>query len=190
MASYSIGMVVGSARKDSINRRLADALAKLAGPDFEFRHLRVDDLPIYNQDIEDPAPASVERLRKDIRSVDGLLFVSPEYNRSLTPLLVNALSWGSRPYGHNSFRGKPGAIAGASIGPIGTAAGQGHLRDLLGVLDVRLIGQPEAYIHVTDGFFDADGAIADEGRREAMKKKMGEFADWVKLVTDAKKKAA
>jgi chromate reductase len=192
MATYSIGVLVGSARSGSINQKLADALAKLAGKDFEFRRIRIDDLPIFNQDIEDPPPASVARFRKDIRAADGLLFVTPEYNRSTTPLLLNALAWGSRPYGHNSFTGKPGAIAGASAGPIRTAAGQAHLRDILGVLDIRLIGQPEAYVHFTDDLIGADSAIADEKQREALKKKIDTFTDWVALVAGAKrdKKAA
>src|SRR5690606_16185282 len=133
------------------NQTLANALMKLGGPDTEFRQLRIDDLPMFNQDIEDPPPASVARFRQEVRAMDGFLFVTPEYNRSTTPLLLNALSWGSRPYGQNSFRGKAGALAGASIGAIGTAAGQGHLRDLLGVLDVRLLGQPEAYVRFTEG---------------------------------------
>jgi chromate reductase len=186
MARYTIGVVVGSARKGSINRKLADALSKLGGKDFEMKQIRIDDLPIFNQDIEEPAPASVERFRKDIRGADGLLFVTPEYNRSTTPLLLNALAWGSRPYGHNSFTGKPGAIAGTSAGPIRTAAGQAHLRDILGVLDVRLIGQPEAYVHFTDDLIGDDGTIADEKQREVLKKKVDTFTDWVALVAGAR----
>jgi len=187
MASYSIGVLVGSARKGSINQKLANALSKLGGKDFEFRPIKIDDLPMFNQDLEEPAPASVERFRKDIRASDGLMFVTPEYNRSTTPLLLNAISWGSRPYGHNAFTGKPGMIAGASGGVIRTAAAQAHLRDILGVVDVRLIGQPEAYVHFTDDLLAADGTIADETQRTALKKKIDAFIDWVVLVTDGKK---
>src|SRR5690349_19650470 len=107
MARLSIGVIVGSARKGSINQKLAEALMKLGSPEVEFKQLKIDDLPLFNQDLEEPAPAPVERFRKDIHASDGLLFVTPEYNRSITPLLLNAISWGSRPYGHNSFRGKP-----------------------------------------------------------------------------------
>lgn len=189
MARFTIGVVVGSARKGSINQKLADALAKLPGADFEFKHIRIDDLPMFNQDIEDPAPQSAERFRGEIRAADGLLFVTPEYNRGIPPLLLNALTWGSRPFGHNSFTGKPGTIAGTSGGPIATAAGQGALRNLLGVLDVRLIGQPEAYVRYTDQLFGPDGAIADERELKALTKKMKTFTDWVKLVADGKKAA-
>src|SRR5262245_9416226 len=107
MARLSIGVIVGSARKGSINQKLAEGLMKLGGPDVEFKQLKIDDLPLFSQDLEEPAPASVERFRKEIRAADGLLFITPEYNRSITPLMLNAISWGSRPYGHNSFHGKP-----------------------------------------------------------------------------------
>lgn len=192
MARFTVGVVVGSARKGSINQKLADALAKLPGSDFEFRMVRIDDLPLFNQDLEGSPPASVERFRTEVRAADGLLFVTPEYNRSTTPLLLNALAWGSRPYGHNSFRGKPGAIAGASAGVIRTAAAQAHLRDILGVLDIRLITQPEAYVHFTDDLIGPDGAIADEKQRDFLKKKIDQFTDWVALVAkaNADKKAA
>jgi chromate reductase len=190
MARFAIGVIVGSARKGSINQKLADALGKLAGPDFEFKQIRIDDLPMFNQDIENPAPPAVERMRDEIRASDGILFVTPEYNRSITPLLLNALSWGSRPYGHNSFTGKPGAIAGASGGVIRTAAAQAHLRDILGVLDIRLIGQPEAYVSFTDDLIADDGTVPDEQQRAALKKKVDTFTDWVALVAGAKRAAA
>lgn len=188
MAKLTIGVIVGSVRTGSINQKLAEGLMKLGGPDVEFRQMKIDDLPMFNQDIEEPPPASVERFRKEIRAADGILFVTPEYNRSITPLLLNALSWGSRPYGHNSFAGKPGAIAGASAGVIRTASAQAHLRTLLGVLDIRLIVQPEAYVHFTDDLIGPDGAIANEKQRDFLKKKIGKFTDWVALVASAKKK--
>lgn len=187
MASFTIGVVVGSARKESINQKLAHALAKLPGAGFEFKQIRIDDLPMFNQDLEEKPPASVERCRNEIRAADGLLFVTPEYNRSITPLLLNALSWGSRPYGHNSFAGKPGTIVGTSGGEIRTAAAQAHLRSLLGVLDIRLITQPEAYVHFTDGLIGPDGAIADEKQRAFLKKKIDKFTDWVAVIASAKR---
>lgn len=187
MASFTIGVVVGSVRKGSINQRLAEAMMKLGGPNLTFRQLRIDDLPMFNQDIEDPPPASVERFRNEIRAADGLLFVTPEYNRSTTPLLLNALSWGSRPYGQNSFRGKPAAIAGASAGTIRTAAAQAHLRNVLGVLDIRVMGQPETYVHFTEDLIAADGTVTDEQQRAALRKKLDLFAEWVGLVAGAKK---
>ncbi len=189
MARFTIGVVVGSVRKGSINQKLAEGLMKLGGPDAEFRQLKIDDLPMFNQDLEAEPPASVERFRNEIRAADGLLFVTPEYNRSVTPLLLNALSWGSRPYGHNSFAGKPGAIVGTSAGVIRTAAAQAHLRTLLGVLDIRLIVQPEAYVHFTDDLIGPDGAIADEKQHDFLKKKIGKFIDWVAVVAAARKAA-
>lgn len=184
MAKYTIGVVVGSARKGSINRKLADALAKLAGPDFELRNVRIDDLPLYNQDLDtDTPPESVARLRGEVRALDGFLFVTPEYNRTLPPILSNALHWASRPYGKNAWAGKPGSLTGASIGPVGTGGAQGALRDLLGVLDVRLIGQPEAYVHVKDNTFAEDGSIAEEGLKKLLQTKIDKFTSWVALVS-------
>jgi chromate reductase, NAD(P)H dehydrogenase (quinone) len=191
MARLSIGVIVGSARKGSINQKLAEALMKLGGPDAEFKQLKIDDLPLFSQDLEDPAPSSVERFRSEVRAADGLLFVTPEYNRSITPLLLNAISWGSRPYGHNSFAGKPGAIAGASAGIIRTAAAQAHLRDILGVVDIRLAVQPEAYVHWTDGLVADDGSVPDEKQRATLKKKVDSLTQWVAQVAgSAAKKAA
>jgi len=183
MAKYTIGVVVGSARKGSINQKLADGWIKLAGPDFAFRQIRIDDLPLYNQDLDtETPPESVARLRSEVRALDGFIFVTPEYNRAITPLLANALHWASRPYGQNSWAGKPAAIAGASGGAIGTAGAQTGLRDLLGVLDLRLIGQPEAYVQIRDTTFGPDGSIADEGLRKILQTKMDRFTDWVALV--------
>lgn len=190
MARLTIGVIVGSARKGSINQQLAEALIKLGGPDVELKQLKIDDLPLFNQDLEEPAPASVERFRKEIRASDGLLFITPEYNRSITPLLLNAISWGSRPYAQSSFNGKPGAIAGTSGGVIRTAAAQAHLRDILGVVGVHLTIQPEAYVHWTDGLVADDGSIPNEEQRAFLKKKLDSIAAWVAQVSGAAKKAA
>lgn len=190
MARLSIGVIVGSVRKGSINQKLAEGLMKLGGPEVAFKQLKIDDLPLFNQDLEEPAPASVERFRNEVRASDGLLFITPEYNRSTTPLLLNAISWGSRPYGHNSFTGKPGAIAGISGGHVGTAAAQAHLRDILGVVDVRLIGQPEAYVLMTDGLIAEDFSIPDEKKRAALKKKVDTLTAWVAQVAGSKEKKA
>jgi chromate reductase len=190
MVRFNIAVVVGSVRKQSINRRLADALTKLADPDFAFHRLKIDDLPLYNQDLDhETPPESVARLRREVRAADGFLFVTPEYNRTITPLLANALHWASRPYGQNSWAGKPAAMAGASPGPIGTAAAGGHLRDLLSVLDMRLIVQPEAYVQFKDGLLDDAGEFADEQVRALYKGKIDKFTDWVELVAGAEKRA-
>src|SRR4029453_18463879 len=126
-----IAVIVGSLRRDSINRKLAEALAKLAGPKLEFTYVRIDDLPLFNQDLEPNPPAAVTRIKGQIESADGVLVVTPEYNRSIPGVLKNAIDWASRPYGKNSFNGKPTAAIGASGGAIGTAAGPPHLRTLL-----------------------------------------------------------
>lgn len=144
---------------------------------------------MFSQDLEDPAPASVERFRKEIHAADGLLFVTPEYNRSITPLLLNAISWGSRPYAQSAFTGKPGAIAGASGGVIRTAAAQAHLRDILGVVGVLLAIQPEAYVHWTDGLVAEDGSVPNEEQRAFLKKKVDSLIGWVAQVAGSKKAA-
>ncbi|BCJ92348.1 FMN reductase [Terrihabitans soli] len=191
MARLSIGVIVGSARKGSINQKLAEALMKLGGPEVDFKQLKIEDLPLFNQDLEEPVPAPVERFRKEIRASDGLLFITPEYNRSTTPLLLNAISWGSRPYAQSSFAGKPGAIAGTSGGIIRTAAAQAHLRDILGVVGVHLTIQPEAYVHWTDELVAEDGSIPSEQQRELLKRKVDSVVAWVGQVSgSAAKKAA
>jgi chromate reductase len=190
MARLTIGVIVGSARKGSINQKLADALIKLGSPDAEFKQLKIDDLPLFNQDLEEPAPASVERFRKEIRAADGLLFITPEYNRSITPLLLNAISWGSRPYGQSSFSGKPGATAGTSGGVIRTAAAQAHLRDILGVVGVHLTIQPEAYVHWTDGLVADDGSVPSEEQRAFLQKKLDSLTEWVAQVAGSKAQKA
>ena len=141
-----IAVIVGSLRRESINRKLATALSKLAKPGTEFNFVKIDDVPLFNQDLEPSPPASVTRLKKDIESADGVLIVTPEYNRSIPGVLKNVIDWASRPYGKNSFDGKPTAAIGTSQGAVGTAAGQQHLRSILTYLNVVQMGQPEGYI--------------------------------------------
>ena len=146
-----IAVIVGSLRRDSINRKLAEALAKLAEPRPEFTFLKIDDLPLFNQDLEPNPPAAVTRIKGEIEAADGVLIVTPEYNRSIPGVLKNAIDWASRPYGKNSFTGKPTAASAAIGRPIGTAAAQQHLRSILAYLNVTLMGQPEGYIVVQAG---------------------------------------
>src|SRR5512146_320339 len=150
MEQYRIAVVVGSLRRDSINRKLAKALVKLASSDF----LNIDDLPLYNQDDDANQAASVKRLKEEITAAKGLLFVTPEYNRSIPGVLKNAIDNASRPYGQNAWAGKPAGVLGASIGQIGSALAQQHLRNVLAYLDVPTLGQPEVFLHVKDGFFN------------------------------------
>ena len=170
MASVRIAVVVGSLRRESINRKLANAIATLVPPDFELVQSRIDDLPLYNQDDDRDPPAAAKRLKDEIRQSDGVIFVTPEYNRSLPGVLKNAIDHASRPYGDSAWAGKPAGIIGASVGAIGTAVAQQHLRGILGYLDMPTLGQPEAYIHVktgntADATFDPDGALSDRSRK-------------------------
>ena len=165
MRSYAIGVIVGSLRRESLNRKLANALARLAPGHFRFTQLEIGDLPLYNQDDDAHPPASAVRLKKQVRESDGLVFCTPEYNRSIPGVLKNALDHASRPYGDNALAGKPGGMIGVSVGAIGTAVAQSHLRGVLGYLDVALLNSPEAYLTAREGFFDADGNIGEGSRK-------------------------
>ena len=175
--ALNIAVVVGSLRKDSFNARLADALARLAPDDVTFKRVRIDDLPLYNQDDEQSPPAPVKRLKQDIREADGLLFVTPEYNRSIPGVLKNALDHASRPYGESVFPDKPAGILGVSVGAIGTACAQQHLRTILAYLDMPTLGQPEAYLKADDVL---DGSTVAEGSRKFLQKWMDAYVDWVR----------
>lgn len=179
MSQYPIAVMVGSLRKDSFNRKLATAIAKLAPPKFSFKQVRIDDLPLYNQD-DDASPAeSVKRLKGEITDALGLLFVTPEYNRSIPGVLKNAIDHASRPYGKSVWAGKPAGVLGASVGAIGTAVAQQHLRNVLAYLDVPTLGQPEAFIHVKEGLFDANGNIGADSKK-FLQGWMDRYAAWVK----------
>jgi chromate reductase len=179
MRTYKIAVVVGSLRKDSLNRRLATAIARLAPADFSFAQLRIDDLPLYNQDDDAQPAAAVVRMKAELIAADGLIFVTPEYNRSMPGVLKNALDHGSRPYGQNAWAGKPTGVLGASVGAHGTAMAQQHLRNVLAYLDAPTLAQPEAFIHAKEGFFDADGNIG-EGSRAHLEKWMNRYVEWLR----------
>lgn len=174
-----IAVIVGSIRRDSINRKLAEALAKLAGPKLEFTFVKIDDLPLFSQDLEPNPPAAVTRIKGQIDAADGVLIVTPEYNRSIPGVLKNAIDWASRPYGKNSFNGKPTAGIGTSGGAIGTAAAQQHLRSILAYLNVVLMGQPEGYIQFKQGLVDDQHTITDESVRKFLQSYVDAFAAWV-----------
>ena len=179
MAQTRIAVLIGSLRKESINRRLARALETLAPADFVFDHLRIDDLPLYNQDFDEAYPEICQRLKTQIKAADALLFVTPEYNRSIPGVLKNAIDIGSRPYGQSAFTGKRAGVIGASIGAVGTACAQQHLRNVLAYLDVAALGQPEVFLHVKEGFFDANGGIANPDTRKFLQGWMDRFVAWV-----------
>ncbi|WP_026435185.1 NADPH-dependent FMN reductase [Acidovorax sp. JHL-9] len=179
MGQYNIAVIVGSLRKDSFNRKLATALARLAPADFSFTQLRLDDLPLYNQDNDGQPAASVLRFKGEIKAAQGVLFVTAEYNRSIPGVLKNAIDNASRPYGQSAWAGKPAGVIGASMGAIGTSMAQQHLRNVLAYLDMPTLGQPEAFIHAKEGLFDADGGIGP-GSREFLQGWVDKYVAWVK----------
>lgn len=184
MSQYQIALVVGSLRKGSYNRQLASALIQLAPPEFSFHNLQIDDLPLYNQDDDTHPAEQVVRLKREIASAQGLLFVTPEYNRSLPGVLKNAIDHASRPYGQNAWAGKPAGIIGASIGAAGTSMAQQHLRNILAYLDVPALGQPEVFLQVNDAFFD-NGKIAKPESLRFLQGWMDRYTAWVKKIAGA-----
>ena len=178
--TYRIAVLVGSLRRESHNRTLANAVIKLAPPDFSFSHVQIGDLPPYNQDDDEtPAPA-VKRLKQEITSAHGVLCVTPEYNRSLPGVLKNAIDHASRPHGQSAWKGKPAGVIGASIGAPGASMAQQHLRNILAYLDMPTLGQPEVYLHVKEGIFDAAGELAHADTKKFLQQWMDTYVTWVK----------
>jgi chromate reductase len=175
MTNRKIAVVVGSNRRDSLNRKLARALARLAQAKFEVSWPQIDDLPLYNQDLEGELPASVKRFKAEIAGADGVLFVTPEHSRSIPAVLKNALDWGARPWGKNSWTGQVAAVTGTSPGAISTALAQQHLRQILGAQGVLLM-DGEAYIQFKPGLIDDDGTIADDSTRGFLQAFVDQFA--------------
>lgn len=180
MSQYQIAVVVGSLRKDSLNRKLAQALTKLAPPEFSFKYLEIGDLPLYNQDDDNNQAPSVKRLKAEISASQGVIFVTAEYNRSIPGVLKNAIDNASRPYGQSAWAGKPAGVIGTSIGSIGSALAQQHLRNVLAYLDMPTMGQPEVYLQLTPGMITPDGEIADESTRAFLQGYMHKFHQWVR----------
>lgn len=179
MSQYKIAVVVGSLRKDSFNRKLAGAIAKLAPPEFTFSQVEIGDLPLYNQDDDDNQAPSVKRLKAEIAESQGVVFVTAEYNRSVPGVLKNAIDHASRPYGQNAWAGKPAGVLGVSIGAIGTALAQQHLRNSLAYLDMPTLGQPEVFVQAKDGLFDDEGNIG-ENSKKFLQSWVDSYAAWVK----------
>ena len=175
----NVAVIVGSIRKDSINKKLAGALAKLAEGKFAFETVRIDDLPLFNQDNETTPPPEVTRIKTQIAAADAVLFVTPEHNRSIPAAMKNAIDWATRPHGTSAFKGKPGAIIGTSRGAISTAVAQSHLRVILAAHLSAILGAPEAYVQFKDGLIGEDGAIGDETARKFLQ---GFVVNFVRLV--------
>ncbi|HTT46802.1 MAG TPA: NADPH-dependent FMN reductase [Pseudolabrys sp.] len=176
MAKFKLGIVVGSNRRDSINRKLAQALVALGSDAFAARFIRIDDLPMYNQDNEQPAPKSVARLKAEIAGSDALLFVTPEHSRSIPAVLKNAIDWAARPYGKNSWAGKPAAVTGTTGGAISTAVAQTHLRAVLNSGAGMHVMGGEAYIQFKPELIDAEGNVTDDKLRKFLKGFIDNFA--------------
>jgi chromate reductase len=173
--SYQVGYFVGSLSSHSINRVLSRALIRLAPEDLEFTEIPIGDLPLYSPDYDESYPPEAQALKQAISAADAILFVSPEYNRSIPGALKNAIDWASRPWGQNSFDHMPAAVIGASIGQIGTAVGQQSLRAVLSFCNARQMTAPEAYIHFRPGLFTDEGEVTDQTTAAFLADFMREF---------------
>lgn len=176
---YRVAVFVGSTRPTSSNLKLAKALEKLAAGRLAFDYIEIGNLPFYDDALWNDPPAEVIRLKREIAAADAVLFVTPEYNRSIPGILKNAIDWPSRPYGDGVWSGKPAAIAGATGGVSGTAAAQAHLRSILPVLGLALMGAPEIYFQSRPGSIDDDGSITDERIRTNLGIWVERFTDWI-----------
>ena len=179
MSTYTVGYFVGSLARASINRKLALAIAHLAPEDFTFEHVRIDDLPLYNQDDDGNQAPAVKRLKTEIAAADGLLFVTPEYNRSMPGVLKNAIDVGSRPSGKGVWNGKPGGVISVTQGPLGAFGANHALRQSLMAVDVAAMPFPEAYIGQVATLFDAEGKLINDKTRELLGKFVKAFATWI-----------
>jgi chromate reductase len=180
--SYQVGYFVGSLSSTSINRVLSRALIRLAPSDLEFTEIPIGNLPLYSPDFDSDYPPEAQALKAAVASSDAVLFVTPEYNRSIPGALKNAIDWASRPWGQNSFHHMPAAVIGASIGQIGTAVGQQSLRAVLSFCNARQMTAPEAYIHFTPGLFTDDGEVTDESTAAFLGDFMQEFRTHIERV--------
>jgi chromate reductase len=178
MALPQVAVIVGSNRRDSINRKLAQALVKLGSGKFDASFARIDDLPLYNQDNEGNLPPEVARYKDEIKKADGVLFVTPEHNRSIPTVLKNAIDWGARPFGTSVWPGKPGFITGTSPGAIGTALVQANLRTVMLGLGMTLLGG-ESYVQFKANLFDDQGNVGDENTQKFLQSFVDRFATLV-----------
>jgi chromate reductase len=181
--TYTVGYLIGSLSSKSINRLLSKALIKLAPPELKFEEIPFADLPLYRPEYDADYPAPAKAFKDAIARVDAVLFVTPEYNRSIPGGLKNAIDFASRPYGKNSFARKPSAVIGASPGAIGTAVAQQHLRSLLSYCNSPQMNAPEAYIQFKPGMIDEDGEVTVESTREFLQKYMQELHAFIVRVT-------
>src|SRR6185369_10009664 len=182
MSEFKVGYMIGSLAKNSINRKLARALVQLAPAEMSLSEIRFDTLPLYSYDYDADFPQQARAFKDAIAAVDALLFVTPEYNRSIPGALKNAIDWASRPWGENSFDHIPAAVIGASIGQIGTAMGQQSLRGVLSFCNARQMTSPEAYIQYSPDVFQEDGEVTDDSTKEFLRAYMAEFRIYIGMV--------
>ncbi|BCG95072.1 NADPH-dependent FMN reductase [Mesorhizobium sp. 131-2-1] len=182
MAKHKVGYLIGSLARDSINRKLAKALVQLAPPELEMKEISFKDLPLYSYDYDADFPPVAQAFKKALASVHAVLFVTPEYNRSIPGGLKNAIDWASRPYGKNSFARKPSAVIGTSPGAIGTAVAQQSLRSVLSFCNSPQMNAPEAYIQFTPGLITDDGEVTVESTEEFLRNYMAEFNRFIARV--------
>ncbi len=175
MTTHKVGYLIGSLAKASINRKLAKALVRLAPPELVMSEIPFRDLPLYSYDYDADFPPAAKAFKDAIAAVDAVLFVTPEYNRSIPGGLKNAIDWASRPYGTNSFTGKPTAVIGTSPGAIGTAVAQQNLRSVLGFCNAPQMNAPEAYIRFTPDLITDDGKVTNEGTVDFLRNYMAAF---------------
>ena len=179
MKNYRVAVLIGSLRKDSWNKKVAKAMMAMAGERLQLEILEIGDLPFYNEDLEHTAPAEWKRFRDQLRTFDGFLFFTPEYNRSVPAVLKNALDVGSRPYGQSSWNGKPGAVVSVSPGAIGGFGANHHLRQSLVFLNVPTMQQPEAYIGGVVNLFDEAGNLSNEDTKKFLADYLQAFTTWL-----------
>lgn len=176
---FNVLVIIGSLRKESFNKKLMLALDKLNHPLLKFNVIDLNEIPLYNQDHEANMPTVVVNLKKEIEQSDGILFITPEYNRSIPGMLKNIIDWGTRPYGKNSWARKPAAIMGVSPGNVGTAVAQTHLRSILVALDMILLGQPEVYLVYKAEMFDDKNNITNADTRKFLQGFVDKFSTWI-----------
>ena len=182
MTTYTVGYFIGSLASASLNRLLSRALVRLAPPGLQMTEIPFKDLPLYSPDYEKDYPAAARALKDAIASADAVLFITPEYNRSIPGGLKNAIDWASRPYGKNSFTRKPSAVIGTSPGALGTAIAQQHLRSLLGYCNSPQMNAPEAYIQFTSGLISEDGVVTNPSTEDFLRNYMNEFHAFIQRV--------
>ena len=180
--AYKVGYFIGSLSSTSVNRVLASALIRLAPADLEFTEIPIGDLPLYSPDYDSDYPPQGRALKQAIADSDAVLFVTPEYNRSIPGVLKNAVDWASRPWGENSFDQIPAAVIGASPGALGTALAQQSMRGVLSYCNARQMTAPEAYIRFSPDLFSPDGEVLDDSLRHFLADFMQEFRDYIERV--------